>query len=258
MEIRPERAVRRPRGRLPLAALALGCLSTTAAAAARVQPGVPPVPGLAATAPSLQPSLQPPPPPSPQQQPPPTRQQQPPPSPARPHADAQESYEPHSVAGAGQALLAKFAGDWDVVKTFFPLNGAPVRTAGECRQRMIHDGHFLESSFAFFDQDGGKTTGTGISGFDPKAGQFTTVWFDSRQTTMSMRQSQGTFDGKELVLYGATLGGEPSRRSITRTHLEEDGRVLVHRHYLVQDDGKERLMMELRLTRKRPPVPVRQ
>ncbi len=178
---------------------------------------------------------------------------QPPQPAARPRADAQERYEPRAAPGAGQALLAKFAGDWDVVKTFFPFNGPAVKTAGECRQRMVHEGHFLESSFTFFDKDGGKTTGTGISGFDPRSGQFTTVWFDSRQTTMSMRQSQGTFDGKEIVLYGAVFGGEPSRRSITRTHLEEDGRVLVHRHYLVQDDGKERLMMELRMTRKGPP-----
>ena len=180
----------------------------------------------------------------------------PPAPPPGPRQDAQERYEPRSATGAGQALLARFAGDWDVVKTFYPMNGAPVRTAGECRQRMIHDGHFLESSFTFVEKDGGKTTGTGICGFDPKAGQFTTVWFDSRQTTLSMRQSQGAFDGTQIVLYGAALGGEPSRRSITRTHLEEEGRVLVHRHYLVQEDGKERLMMELRLTRKGPPPAV--
>ena len=29
-------------------------------------------------------------------------------------------YEPPNAPGAGQKLLAQFAGDWDVVKTFFP------------------------------------------------------------------------------------------------------------------------------------------
>jgi hypothetical protein len=169
----------------------------------------------------------------------------------KPRQDPQSSYEPRTTIGAGQALLAKFAGDWDVVKTFFPMKGDPVRTTGECQQKMVHEGHFLQSDFVFLDRDGGKTTGTGVSGFDPKSGKFTTVWYDSRGTTMSLRQSEGTFDGKEIVLYGAELGQEkPARRSVTRAHLEEDGRVLVHRHYLVQDDGKERLMMELRLTRK--------
>jgi hypothetical protein len=172
-----------------------------------------------------------------------------------PRKDAQNAYEPRTGTGAGQVLLAKFAGDWDVVKTFYPLKGEPVRTPGECTQKMVHEGHFLESDFTFFDADGGRTTGTGISGFDPKTGRFTTVWFDSRGTTMSMRQSDGPFDGEQIVLYGAELGkAGPSRRSVTRTHLEENGRVLVHRHYLVQDDGKERLMMELRLTRKAAPA----
>jgi hypothetical protein len=183
-----------------------------------------------------------------------TAAQEPPataPAPAKPRQDAQNSYEPRNAPGAGQVLLAKFVGDWDVVKTFYPMKGDPVRTSGECQQKMVHEGHFLESDFVFFDKDGGKTTGTGISGFDPKSGRFTTVWFDSRGTTMSMRQSEGTFDGKEILLYGAALGeARPARRSITRTHLEQDGRVLVHRHYLIQDDGRERLMMELLLTRK--------
>lgn len=168
-----------------------------------------------------------------------------------PRRDAQNAYEPRTTPGAGQELLVKFAGRWDVVKTFYPQQGDPVRTSGECEQKMVHDGHFLQSDFVFFDAGGGRTTGTGISGFDPRSGRFTTVWFDSRGTTMSLRQSEGAFDGKEIVLYGAGLDGDrPARRSVTRAHLEEDGRVLVHRHYLIQDGGKERLMMELRLTRK--------
>src|SRR5262249_19848946 len=171
-------------------------------------------------------------------------------APAAPRQDAQNSYEPRTTTGAGQVLLAKFAGEWDVGKTFYPMKGEPGRTPGECVQKMVHEGHFLESDFVFFDKDGGKTTGTGISGYDPKAGKFTTVWYDSRGTTMSLRESEGAFDGKEIVLYGAALDGKPARRTVTRAHLEEDGRVLVHRHYIVQDDGKERLMMELRLTRK--------
>ncbi len=175
----------------------------------------------------------------------------PPPPAARPRQDAQNAYEPRTAPGTGQVLLAKFVGDWDVVKTFYPQKGEPVRTSGECVQKMVHEGHFLESDFVFFDKDGGRTTGTGISGFEAKSGRFTTVWYDSRGTTFSMRQSEGPFDGKEIVLYAAAFEpAKPGRRSITRSHLEQDGRILVHRHYLVQEDGKERLMMELLLTRK--------
>jgi hypothetical protein len=163
-------------------------------------------------------------------------------------------YEPPNAPGAGQKLLAQFAGDWDVVKTFFPANGKPIVSKGTCKQYMIQDGKFLESDFVFFGPDGTKSTGstgTGISGFDSKTNRFTTVWFDSRQTTMSIRQSDGTFDGKNIVLWDTPLDPDhPGRKTVARAHLEEDGHVLVHRHFLIDDTGNERVMIELRMTRK--------
>lgn len=126
-------------------------------------------------------------------------------------AVAQQShnqYEPQNAPGAGQKLLAQFVGDWDLVKTFFPMNGKPIVTKGECKQYMIQDGKFLQSDFTFINSDGTKSTGTGISGFDSKTNRFTTVWYDSRQTTMSIRQSDGTFDGKNIVLWATPLDTE--------------------------------------------------
>jgi hypothetical protein len=159
-------------------------------------------------------------------------------------------YEPANAAGAGQKLLAQFAGEWDVVKTFFPASGDPRVTKGTCKQYMVQDGKFLESDFTFFEPDG-KTTGTGISGFDSKTNRFTTVWYDSRQTTMSIRQSDGTFDGKTIVLWATPLDPDrPGRKTVARAHLEEDGRVLVHRHFAIDDKGNERMVIEWRMTRK--------
>jgi hypothetical protein len=169
-------------------------------------------------------------------------------------AAAQQShnqYEPPNAPGAGQKLLAQFAGNWAVVKTFFPMNGKPIVTKGECKQYMVQGGKFLESDFTFFGSDATKSTGTGISGFDSKTNRFTTVWYDSRQTTMSIRQSDGTFDGKNIVLWDTPLTPDhPGRKTVARAHLEEDGRVLVHRHFLIDDKGSERMMIELRMTRK--------
>jgi hypothetical protein len=54
---------------------------------------------------------------------------------------------------------------------------------------MVKDGRFLQSDFTF-RQDGKTSTGTGISGFDPQNGHFTTFWFDSRSTKFSIRQSR--------------------------------------------------------------------
>ena len=162
-----------------------------------------------------------------------------------------QQYEPPNAPGAGQKLLAQFAGDWDLVKTFFPAEGKPRVTQGTVRQYMIQDGKFLQSDFTFFNEDGTKSTGTGISGFDSKTNRFTTVWYDSQQTTMSIRQSDGTFDGRNVVLWATALDPDrPGRKTVARAHLEENGKVLLHRHYLIDEKGNERMMIEFRMTRK--------
>ncbi len=164
--------------------------------------------------------------------------------------DPQAAVEPRSAPGAGQKFLEKFAGDWDVVKTFHPRSGDPVSAKGECKQAMIHDGRFLESKFVFHG-DRGKSTGTGLIGFEASSGKFTSVWTDSRSTRMSLRQGKDKFNGEEIVLFGASLGeGTDTRPSRTVTRLEDGGRKIVHRQYVPGADGKERLMMELVMTKK--------
>lgn len=171
--------------------------------------------------------------------------------PPRKPKDPQSTYEPRSRPGAGQKFLEKFVGDWEVAKTFYPQTGDPVRQKGECKQSMMHDGRFLRSEFVFGEGDA-KTTGLGIVGFEPDTGLFTSVWTDSRSTRMSFRQSKDKFDGKEIVLYSRTLQeGKEGRRSHTVTRLEDDGGKIVHRQYTAGKDGKDRLVMELVLTRKK-------
>ena len=166
--------------------------------------------------------------------------------------DPQAKFEPRSKPGEGQKFLEQFVGDWEVAKTFHPRGGKAVQIKGECRQKMVQAGRFLQSDFTFAS-DAGETTGTGLIGFEPEAGKFTSIWIDSRQTRMSFRQSEGKFDGKQIVLEGKELGAEkPARRSKTVTTLEDSGKRIVHRQYAVETDGTERLVMELALTRKPP------
>src|SRR4051794_8954498 len=133
--------------------------------------------------------------------------------------DPQSAIEPRSGPGAGQKFLEKFAGDWEVVKTFHPRTGDPVTTRGTCRQTMTHGGRFLQSEFTF-DGPGGKTTGTGTIGFEPDTGLFTSVWVDSRSTKMSLRKSKDKFDGTEIVLHSRSLDEKEGRQSRTVTRLE--------------------------------------
>jgi hypothetical protein len=170
--------------------------------------------------------------------------------------DPQSTFEPRSGPGAGQKFLAKFVGDWDVAKSFYPRTGDPVRQKGLCKQTMIHEGRFLQSEFVF-GQDDQKTTGLGLIGFEADSGKFTSVWTDSRATRMSLRQSEDKFNGEEIVLYSKTLNADDkeARRSRTVTRLEDDGRKIVHRQYSLAADAKERLVMELVLTRKADKAP---
>jgi hypothetical protein len=173
--------------------------------------------------------------------------------------DPQSTFEPRSGPGAGQKFLEKFAGDWDVVKTFYPRTGEPAKSRGECRQTMVHEGRFLRSEFVF-GEGAAKSTGTGMIGFEAGPGTFTSVWTDSRSTAMSLRQSRDKFDGKEIVLFSKSLDAEPknARTSRTVTRLEDDGRKIVHRQYVPGPDGKERVIMELEMTRKGSPAAASQ
>ncbi len=167
--------------------------------------------------------------------------------------DAQSTYEPRSEPGAGQKYLQAFVGDWEVTKTFYPQRGEPFRVIGTCRQEMIHEGRFLQSEFVF-EQDGQKTTGLGIVGFDARTGRFTTMWTDSRSTRVSLRQSQAPFDGKEIVLVGRSLDDDgkapPASTSRTVSAIEPGNNRIVHRQYVARTGAKERLIMELVMTRK--------
>ena len=166
--------------------------------------------------------------------------------------DAQAAFEPPSGPGAGQAYLKTFEGDWDVDKVFYRPTGEAIHTPGECHQAMVKGGLFLESDFTFHQKDGTTGTGTGISGFDPKTGLFMTFWYDSRSPHFSIRASREPFDGKHIELHsvsvGASWGSEHDSR--TETHLEDNGHKLIHRQFVKDKDGKERVMSELLMTRK--------
>jgi hypothetical protein len=110
-----------------------------------------------------------------------------------------------------------------------------------------------------FEQDGKKTTGLGIVGFDAESGHFTTVWTDSRSTRISLRQSQEPFNDKEIVLHSRTIekDARSSRTSRTVTRMEANGDRIVHRQYTVSPTGEERLIMELNMIRKGKSTPAR-
>ncbi len=173
-------------------------------------------------------------------------------APPAPNKEVQAAYEPRSGPGEGQEFLKQMAGEWDVVKTFYPRNGGtPGVTNGTCTQKMIHEGRFLESDFTFHDANG-DSTGTGIIGYDSQTKKFTSFWIDSRSTRFSVRQSDEPFDGKQITLSGKAVGdpGPNARQSKTISLLQDGGRTLLHRQWSVSPDGGERLVMQMVMTRR--------
>ena len=163
--------------------------------------------------------------------------------------DPQSAFEPRSEPGSGQQFLARFVGDWAVEKTIHRRSGEAVVSEGECTQRLVHGGRFLESEFVFHS-DGGDSTGTGVIGFDAESGRFTSFWYDARSTSVSVRQSDESFDGEEIRLVGRSVDpDQPARGSRTVTRFADDGTTLVHQQF-VPGEGGERLLMVLVLTRK--------
>src|SRR5262245_44680990 len=154
---------------------------------------------------------------------------------AKSQGDPQSTFEPRSDPGAGQKYLEALAGDWEVTKIFYPRTGDPAKTAGSCRQTMIHAGRFLKSEFVF-DSPGEETTGLGIIGWDGGTKKFTSFWTDSRSTRISIRQSEEPFDGKQIVLMSRSLDEAPNaaaRKSKTVTRLEDECCKIDHRQYSI-------------------------
>ena len=174
------------------------------------------------------------------------------PAPPTAAKDPQSSFEPRTGPGEGQKLMARMVGEWDVVKSIFPVGKDPVRTKGVCHQMLVNEGRFLHSQFTFESKDGSTNVGVGILGFDAKTSIFTSVWIDSRSTAFSFRQSEGTFDGERVVLFGRSLDSKtPSRASRTIALLSDKDNTLIHQQFVAGPDGKERVIMELRMTRQK-------
>ena len=165
--------------------------------------------------------------------------------------DPHAQLEPTSEPGEGQKLLAKMAGRWTVIRRFHPRTGEPTVVKGDCTQTMQLGGRFLRSDFVFHEPDG-DTRGEGTIGFDADTGLFTSFWVDSRSTRISIRQSRDKFDGQQIILFSKALTetGPGARQSRTVSHLEDNGRTLIHQQFGINPDGSERLVMELIMTKK--------
>ncbi len=72
-----------------------------------------------------------------------------------------------------------------------------------------------------------------------------------RPLAEELQQADLRQHGEQIVLYGKSLDEDaPERKSRTVTRLEDGGKTIVSRQDVPAEEGKERLIMELVMTRK--------
>ena len=132
----------------------------------------------------------------------------------------------------------------------------PSRSPGTCRQTMIHDGRFLQSEFVF-EQAGRKSTGLGLTGFEPQIGpihhRLDRFPPDPHVVPPEPRAVRRQTDRLvQPVVRGSRYHQRPGAGRLLADRQPDRGQRPADRSSSVQHrpDGKERLIMELVLTRR--------
>lgn len=150
--------------------------------------------------------------------------------------------------GAEHKQLARFVGTWDVeVKNHAVPGGEPMTMKGVDESKLCCNGLWLMS----------KVTGVGMpfagmafTGYDPQTEQYVGVWVDSMTTAPA--RSTGTFDAKTSSFH---LTGEmPTPDGVASTRSEctfPDADTRTETVWEIDEDGKEKLLMELTYKRQK-------
>jgi hypothetical protein len=160
-------------------------------------------------------------------------------------------YKKLGTPGAPHKLLASMAGSWNTkIKSWMEPNKPPMESTGNCEQKMILGGRFLQQEFTG-DMMGSPFTGIGVTGYDNHTKKYVSTWMDSMGTAILFFEGTASADGKTVIQeshYDDPVKGPMKWRSVTRivgdnTHVFE--------MYSTDKSGKEEKMMEITYTRKR-------
>ena len=127
--------------------------------------------------------------------------------------------------GEHQKHLAKLAGNWETIGTFWMEPGAPpLKSSGQAESKMIMGGRFLESHFTG-DFMGQPFTGMGIEGYDNDLQKHIGMWIDSSGTMMLTYEGTCSDDGKVLTTYSDfkdPATGNPVKMKNVTTRVDEN------------------------------------
>ena len=121
---------------------------------------------------------------------------------------------------------------------------------GEYNAKLDLGGYFLVTEFKC--QLGGQAFhGHGLNGYDPFKKKYVGVWVDSMGPCIY--NVEGTFDEGGKVYHETVTGPDPQGKPMkmrTTTRIEDSDH-LSSKMFIVADEGKEMLMLEIAYTRKK-------
>jgi hypothetical protein len=165
-----------------------------------------------------------------------------------------EQMAKYGTPGQGHEFLKKYAGDWDVAITSWPMTGGQPQTSrGTMKNTLLFDGRYVKGEFEGA-MGGASFKGLEIIGYDLYAKRYTTVWVDSMST--AILTLGGTLDASGRVLTETGTAPDPMTDGKTQqkfknvTTFMADG-TYKFEMFMVGPDGRESKGLELLCTRRK-------
>lgn len=164
--------------------------------------------------------------------------------------DRAEAYQAANATNEHHDFLKKFVGNWNVQMTFWTAPGKPpVTSQAASKGEVRFGGRFL---FILFTGEmmGKPYEGQEIIGYDNQEKMFNVFYMDNTSTHVYV--AKAVQEGDVLSETGEMtdpLTGKKSGVHARTTFLDNDE--YLYEQFIVQDDGSEVKMMELRCLRKK-------
>lgn len=155
--------------------------------------------------------------------------------------------------GAYHEWMKQLEGDWTAVVREMGMDGKWSESKGECTNKLVFGGRFMETSFKGRSQ-GKFFYGGGVMGYNNMDKRFESIWYDSMSTGMMTMYGTADKDGKVVTLKGeftSPMDGKKMSMREMLTIVSKDKHTLELFMPMPGPDGKEMetKMMEITYTK---------
>lgn len=113
-----------------------------------------------------------------------------------------EAWAKYASPSQGHEMLARFAGEWDVLSKWRSAKGAePMKSNATNSAKLILGGRFVQSDFRG-EMMGKPFAGIGLEGYDNFKKKYMMVWLDESSTAMFTAEGTADPSGKVITYMG--------------------------------------------------------